>query len=149
MRTNEEIEQLDHAGSHELMHMAMNDVNIYDYPSAVYNSVPNEYFSLFQRQVGLNWHAVLFERRVGLILQHGEYDVVCARCFIEVVEMEVRYVARCILTAENSCRLQWGQDRLNQIQWNLLLNECEEFTIRLTMELTAVLKHPHDVKKQL
>ena len=69
------------------------------------------------------------------------YDVVCARCFIEAVGMEVRYVARCILTSENSYRLQWGQDRLDQKQWDLMLEEYNEFTIRFTMELIAVLKN--------
>ena len=155
MGKKEEEEELDQEKFDELM--VMNDVNIHDYPSAVYdwkikrnrlitgNYVLNEYFSL----CGLNWRAEFFGRRVGLVLLHDDYDVVCARCFIEVVEMRVRYVARCILTAENSYRLQWGQDRLDQTQWNLMLSEFREFTIRFTMELIAVLKNGHDVKKQL
>ena len=136
-----------------------NNVNIYDYPSASYDW-KCETLEIFDARdvitpkihsfqcVGLQWQAALIGRDLYLILQDDEYDIVSLRCFMELVEMNIKYVSRCILTPENP-HVGWGDDRVDPEQFSSLIGEKEELTLRFTMELISAYKNGQDVTQQV
>ena len=62
-----------------------------------------------------------------------EFDVVAVRCFIQLGELEARYVMRGIFGRKDNER-GWGNDRVSSQEFRKL----DSFTVKLEMELIDV-----------